>query len=301
MTKVELISTDMVQAVRASVASVKGLLLECYAAVQEEYSACKTCLKEVLELLSTRTDLPALALTSHTPPANPGGDAMVSSCPPSLHHGGDAPYRAPSADADSMPVDARGGDQCHPSLVDVSPSALGASAPGLSAMGALVSEGLSCSDGSSCMPVPLTWGHGFHPSAPASLPSASMAHGLRVDTTPADIPGGQIKTPRSTNPAWHARNRKTNHFELAGLANLGHHIGDFWVDLLTEAIISKCGYQSFHVNHPEDVLLCFQEIINIHRIVVQTWTNTRTHFWGPVVEYSPCLPTLTGVGRCGYG
>jgi hypothetical protein len=29
------------------------------------------------------------------------------------------------------------------------------------------------------------------------------------------------------------------------------------VDTLNEMIISKCGYQSFHVDHPEDVLLCF--------------------------------------------
>jgi hypothetical protein len=78
---------------------------------------------------------------------------------------------------------------------------------------------------------------------------------------------------------------KTSRFDLAGLADTGYHIGDFGVDTLTELIISNCGYQTFHVDHPEDVLLCFQEIINIHRVVVQTWTNTRTHFSGPVVEY----------------
>jgi hypothetical protein len=150
------------------------------------------------------------------------------------------------------------------------------------------------------MPVLPTWGHGFHSSAPAPLPSASMAHNLRVDTAPANIPGGRIKTSRSIDPAWHACNRKANHFDLAGLANSGYHIGDFGVDLLTKAIISKCGYQSFHVNHPEDVLLCFQEIINIHCVVVQTWTNTRTHFSGLVVEYIlkkalPVFPRLQGL------
>ncbi len=61
---------------------------------------------------------------------------------------------------------------------------------------------------------------------------------------------------------------KTNHFDLAGLADTGYHIGDFGVDILNEMIISKCDYQSFHVDHPEDVLLCFQEIVNIHRVVV---------------------------------
>jgi hypothetical protein len=91
-----------------------------------------------------------------------------------------------------------------------------------------------------------------------------------------------------------------NRFDSAGLANLGYHIGDFGVDSLTEAIIIKCGYQSFHVDHPEDVLLCFQEIVNIHCVVVQTWTNARTHFSGPVVEYIlkkalPVFPRLQGL------
>jgi hypothetical protein len=72
------------------------------------------------------------------------------------------------------------------------------------------------------------------------------------------------------------------------------------VDSLTEVIISKCGYQSFHVDHTEDALLCFQEIINIHCVVVQTWTNTRTHFSGPVVEYIlkkalPVFPRFQGL------
>jgi hypothetical protein len=157
--------------------------------------------------------------------------------------------------------------------------------------------------GSTHMPVPLTWGHDFHPSAPAPAP-APPPRGLRVDMAPADVPGGRIKTPRSTDVARRARNMKTNRFDLAGLADTGYHIGDFGVDTLTEMIISNCGYQSFHVDHPEDVLLCFQEIINIHRVVIQTWTNTRTHFSGPVVEYIlekalpvfPCLQDLDVAG-----
>jgi hypothetical protein len=138
--------------------------------------------------------------------------------------------------------------------------------------------------GAAYMPVPPTWGHGFQPSvtAPAPAPPPSS---LRVDTSSLPILGGKIKTPRSTDPAWRARTMKTSRFDLAGLADTGYHIGDFGVDTLTELIISNCGYQTFHVDHPEDVLLCFQEIINIHRVVVQTWTNTRTHFSGPVVEY----------------
>jgi hypothetical protein len=76
------------------------------------------------------------------------------------------------------------------------------------------------------------------------------------------------------------------------------------VDVLNEMIISNCGYQSFHVDHPKDVLLCFQKIINLHRVVVQTWTNTRSHFSGPVVEYIlkkalPVFPRLQDLDVAG--
>ncbi len=50
-------------------------------------------------------------------------------------------------------------------------------------------------DGSSPMPVPPTWGHGFHPSAPASLLSTFRDPGLRVDMAPTGVPGGKIMTP----------------------------------------------------------------------------------------------------------
>jgi hypothetical protein len=123
--------------------------------------------------------------------------------------------------------------------------------------------------GAAYMPVPPTWGHGFQPSVTAPAP-APPPSGLRVDTSPLPILGGKIKTPRSTDPARRARTMKTSRFDLAGLADTGYHIGDFGVDTLTELIISNCGYQTFHVDHPEDVLLCFQEIINFHRVVVQT-------------------------------
>ena len=165
--------------------------------------------------------------------------------------------------------------------------------------------------GSVHLPVPSTWGHNLQPSPPAPPPPApppppspSMVHGLCVDTAHAGIPGGRIKTPRSIDPARRARDRKTNCFDLAGLANAGYHVGDDGVDVLNEMIISNCGYQSFHVDHLEDVLLCFQEIINLHRVVVQTWTNTRTHFSRPVMEYIlkkalPVFPRLQDLDVAG--
>ena len=142
--------------------------------------------------------------------------------------------------------------------------------------------------GSGNMPVPGNWGCNFKPSPPPAPPtpsSPSMVHSLRVETAHTGVPGGRIKTPRSFDPARRAREMKTNRFDLAGLADAGYHVGVDGVDDLDERIISNCGYQSFHVDHPADILLCFQEIVNLHKIVVRTWTNTRTHFSGLVVEY----------------
>jgi hypothetical protein len=195
-----------------------------------------------------------------------------------------------------------------PSLADVRFPTVDASAPGPSPVVQCPSPrppSLSpptepCTNGSSRMPVPPTWGHGFHPFAPEPLLSTFWDPGLRVDMAPTNILGGKIKTPQSIDPVRHARNKKMNRFDSAGLTNSGYHIGDFGVDSLTEVIISKCGYQSFHVDHPEDVLLCFQEIVNIHRVVVQTWTNARIHFSRPVMEYIlekafPVFPCLQGL------
>ncbi len=65
----------MAQAVRNLLASAKAPLLKLYLAVQEDYSACKARLEEVVTLLLTRERLPFLA------PASP-------SCAPLVDHGG---------------------------------------------------------------------------------------------------------------------------------------------------------------------------------------------------------------------
>jgi hypothetical protein len=72
---------------------------------------------------------------------------------------------------------------------------------------------------------------------------------------------------------------------LAGLASAEYHIDEDSVDVLTEKIIHNCGYKSIHADHPDDILLCFNEIILIHKVVVQGWHNPWMQFCGPVVEY----------------
>jgi len=106
-----------------------------------------------------------------------------------------------------------------------------------------------------------------------------------IDTSDDGVLGGRITTPRFTDRSRVARAKQMSKFDSAGLAEAKYHIGDMGVEMLTPQIISKCGYQSFHRDHPEDILLCYSEIGHIHRVVLQDRTNPRTHFSGPAVEY----------------
>jgi hypothetical protein len=57
------------------------------------------------------------------------------------------------------------------------------------------------------------------------------------------------------------------------------------VSELTVAFIHNCGYQSFsNMVSPEDTLVCFGGIQQIHRKVLQSWYNPRTLVSGPSIE-----------------
>jgi hypothetical protein len=122
-----------------------------------------------------------------------------------------------------------------------------------------------------------------------------------IDTSNGTVPGGKITTPCFMDRSHVACTKNTSKFDLVGLAEAKYHIGNMGVKVLTLQIINNCGYQSFHRDHPEDILLCYSEIANIHRIILQGWTNYRTHFSGPVVEYIlkkafPGFPRLNSLG-----
>jgi hypothetical protein len=279
-TKVESLGTDMVQAVRRSVAAAEGPLLDCYTAVKEEYSACKACLDEVLDLLLTRSDMPAAAPPpSHTPPVNPGGDATVPSSSPPLAQAKDAPSDTPLADSASTPV-----DECrHPSFPP----------------GRVEDFDFSYSPHRefACLGYPPPRGASvhFHPrGGQERVPPPG------VDTGGNTVPGGRITTPRFSDCSCVACAKNTSKFDAAGLAEAKYHIGEYGVEVLTPPIISNCGYQLFHRDHSEDIHLCYNEISNIHRVVLQGWVNSQTHFCSPVIEYIlekaiPVFPRLSSL------
>ena len=67
--------------------------------------------------------------------------------------------------------------------------------------------------------------------------------------------GGKITSPRFMDRSRVARAKNTSKFDLAGLAEAKYHISNMGVNVLTPQIISNCGYQSFHRDHREDILL----------------------------------------------
>jgi hypothetical protein len=101
-----------------------------------------------------------------------------------------------------------------------------------------------------------------------------------------DIPkGGPIRSPRASDRERLARSLKTSRFDLAALAHSDYHGGSDGVSALTIGFIHECGYDSISVEASEDVLLCYNDIILVHRKVVAGWTNYRTGRSGPTVEY----------------
>jgi hypothetical protein len=232
-TKVELLGTDMVQAVRRLVAAAEGPLLDCYAAVKEEYSACKARLDEVLDLLLTRSNMPAAAPpASRTPPVNPGGDATVPSSSPPLAHAEDAPSApatvpssspplaqakdapsdTPPADSASTPVD----EQRHPSFPP----------------GRVKDFDFSYSPHRefTCLGYPPSRGASvhFHPcSSQECVPPPG------VDTGGNTVPGEKITTLRFSDHSRMARAKNTSKFDAAGLTEAKYHIGEYGVEVLT--------------------------------------------------------------------
>ncbi len=123
---------------------------------------------------------------------------------------------------------------------------------------------------------------------------------LHVDTLDWKIQGGKIVSPCLVDRAHYARKKNKSHFDSAGLAHADYHVDEDSVEVLTKCIISNCGYKSTHADHPDDIPLCFNEIILLHKVVVQGWRSPWTQFCGPVVEYIlkkvlpvfPCLYSL---------
>ena len=99
------------------------------------------------------------------------------------------------------------------------------------------------------------------------------------------IGGVGITSPCPSDKEQLARSCGVGLFDIAGLASVDYYGGLQGVQDLTISFIHKCGYQSFsNTASPEDILICFGEIQQLHRKVLQSWFNTRTQVSGPSLE-----------------
>ena len=97
--------------------------------------------------------------------------------------------------------------------------------------------------------------------------------------------GSPIVSSRASDRERLARDLRTSRFDMATLAHAKYHGGTAGKPELTLDFIHECGYDSITVEAPKDILICYNDIILVHRKVVAGWTNTRTGRSGPTVEY----------------
>ncbi len=94
------------------------------------------------------------------------------------------------------------------------------------------------------------------------------------NTTSSPCMGGHIESPCPSDKEHLARACQTSLYNIAGLALDAYHGGPYGVQTLLERFIHNCGYVSFsNTLTAEDVIVCYNEIHQIHRKVLQLWEN----------------------------
>ena len=119
-------------------------------------------------------------------------------------------------------------------------------------------------------------------AAPQQAPTAMSPQYTPAQTpTDAPTPGGPIVSPRRGDHEEHARRLGVSRFDIVRLATPDYHWGAHGVQLLTHAILAKCGYNQIPSS---DIVTCHNDIIAVHRRVRDLWYNPTTHTYGPQVE-----------------
>ena len=95
--------------------------------------------------------------------------------------------------------------------------------------------------------------------------------------------GGPIISPRHSDRAMHARTLGASRFDVMKLASAEYHSGMDGVEDLSEKFIQDCGYGIVKAT-VEDVVVCFNDIIMVHRKVRDLWHNSYAHTLGPQVS-----------------
>jgi len=96
-----------------------------------------------------------------------------------------------------------------------------------------------------------------------------------------DSLGGMIVSPRNADRRRQALAQKISPFDVARLGNIWYHGGTNGYTPLTASIIHQCGYTEIHSS---DVLLAYNDIIDVHSHMCDNWDHPRGHYKGPQLE-----------------
>jgi hypothetical protein len=97
-----------------------------------------------------------------------------------------------------------------------------------------------------------------------------------------DSLGGMIVSPRNADRRRQALAQKISPFDVARLGNIRYHGGTHGYNPLTESIIHRCGYTEIHSS---DILLAYNDIIEVHSRTCDNWDHPRGHYKGPQLEH----------------
>jgi hypothetical protein len=138
---------------------------------------------------------------------------------------------------------------------------------------------------------------GNHPRVPLNRPP-DFAHKSYdpprwpppVDTSNSDsvVPpcqGGPIASPQPRDKERQARQLHTSLFDTAGLASPEYHGEMAGVNELSLRFIHACGYNSFSIKSSDNILLCYRNIQQDHKKVLQGWFNPCSRSYGPSIKW----------------
>jgi hypothetical protein len=108
---------------------------------------------------------------------------------------------------------------------------------------------------------------------------------------------GPLESPRLGDREHRARQLGVSRFDILGLAHSTYHAGADGFPTLTSGVLCKIGYNKISSS---DVVSCHNDIIAVHRRILELWHNPVSHTFGPQVDRIitkslKLLPTLASL------
>ena len=121
------------------------------------------------------------------------------------------------------------------------------------------------------------------PSYRDNRPNPIRRPDLPVDErdTPYNLSSvGPLESPRLGDREHRARQLGVSRFDILGLAHSTYHAGADGFPTLTSGVLSKIGYNKISSS---EVVSCHNDIIAVHRRILELWHNPVLHTFGPQV------------------